>query len=55
MPVKKNSKDLNSPALFGSRDINLGLSTTMATTRKRRPISLTDLARKEKIYRLTKI
>lgn len=57
MPLK-NLKDLNTsnPALNESRDIHLGLSTTMATTRNIGiPFSLTDFARKEKKGRLTRI
>lgn len=48
VPVK-NTQNLNSSALNRSCDIHLGLSTTIATTRKKGgPLRLTDLARKEK-------
>lgn len=42
----KNTEDLNNPALKGSSDVYLGLSTTMA---------MTDFARKEKKDRLTRM
>lgn len=52
----KNAKDLNNSAFNGSRDIHLGLSTTMAMTRKKDgPLSLTDLLSKEKRDRQRRI
>lgn len=50
----KNAKDLNNSAFNGSRDIHLGLSTTM-TRKKDGPLSLTDLLSKEKRDRQRRI